>query len=63
MQLGVLLVPGDADAADGDGGTRRFPIRLRTAPLNVPAAEVTQTNAETQYASHVVNLFMPELWG
>ncbi len=65
VQLGVLLVAGDADAADGDaadgdGGARRFPIRLRTAPLNVPAAEVTQIDAETQYASHVVNLVMPE---
>ena len=60
VQLGVLLVADDADAADGDDGARRFPIRLRTAPLNVPAAEVTQIDAETQYASHVVNLVMPE---
>ncbi|MCY4511155.1 MAG: hypothetical protein OXG35_29960, partial [Acidobacteria bacterium] len=60
VQLGTLLVAGDAGAADGDGGARRFPIRLRTAPLNVPAAEVTQIDAETQYASHVVNLVMPE---
>ena len=60
VQLGVLLVAGDADTADGDDGARRFPIRLRTAPLNVPEAEVTQIDAETQYASHVVNLVMPE---
>ena len=59
VQLGTLLVPRDADAANG-GGARRFPIRLRTAPLNVPAAEVAQIDAQTQYASHVVNLVMPE---
>ncbi len=59
VRLGWLLVAGAADAAPG-GGARRFPIRLRTAPLNVPAAEVAQIDAQTQYASHVVNLVMPE---
>ncbi len=60
VPFGTLLVPGPDDAADADGGARRFAIRLRMAPLNVPAAQVTTIDAQTQYASHVVNLVMPQ---
>ncbi len=61
VRLGTLLVPPPADATldDGDDRVERFSIRLRMAPLNVPAAPVTQIDADTQYASHVVNLVMP----
>ena len=61
VQFGTLLFPAPSDAtlAGGDGGVERFFIKLRMAPLNVPAAQVTQIDDDTQYASHVVNLVMP----
>ena len=61
VQFGTLLFPPPAGAAlaDGDDGVERFFIKLRMAPLNVPAAQVTQIDDDTQYASHVVNLVMP----
>ena len=58
VQFGTLLVPRPADPAGG-GDAARFFIRLRLAPLNVPPAQVARIDAETQYASHVVNLVMP----
>ena len=62
VQLGTLLVPRPSDATDaaGDGEAERFSIRVRMAPLNVPSAQVTQIDDHTQYASHVVNLVMPD---
>ncbi len=62
VQLGTLLVPRPSDATDasGDGAPERFFIQVRVAPLNVPSAQVTQIDDVTQYASHVVNLVMPD---
>ena len=62
VQLGTLLVPKPSDATDaaGDGEAERFFIKVRMAPLNVPSAQVTQIDGNTQYASHVVNLVMPD---
>ena len=59
-RFGTLLIPRSSDAANaGEDVVERFAIWLRLAPLNVPAAQVTQIDADTQYASHVVNLVMP----
>ena len=60
VQLGTLLIPRPSDAADGGEAVQRFPIWLRVAPLNVPQALVIEIDADTQYASHVVNLVMPD---
>ncbi len=60
--LGTLLVPrpsGTPGAAGGDAPERFF-LRVRMAPLNLPPARVTRIDGATQYASHVVNLVMPE---
>ena len=59
--FGTLLVPRPAEAAATTAGddVARFFVRLRVAPLNVPPARVRRIDAETQYASHVVNLVMP----
>ncbi len=59
-QFGMLLVPRSSDATNaGEDAVAGFIIRLRLTPLNVPAAQITQIDAGTQYASHVVNLVMP----
>jgi len=60
VQLGTLLIPRASAAADGGEAVETFLIWLRVAPLNVPPALVIQIDADTQYASHVVNLVMPE---
>ena len=59
VRFGTLLVPQPSDG-DGDDAAAKFFIRLRVAPLNVPSAEVTRIDADTQYASHVVNLVVPQ---
>ena len=58
-QLGYLLIPRPSDAANGET-VERFFIWVRVAPLNLPPALVIQIDADTPYASHVVNLVMPE---
>ena len=59
-QFGTLLIPRSSGVANsGEAVVERFALRLRLTPLNVPAAQVTQIDAGTQYASHVVNLVMP----
>ena len=59
-EFGTLLIPKPSDAANADGdAVDGFTIWLRLTPLNVPAAQITQIDAGTQYASHVVNLVMP----
>lgn len=59
-QFGTLLVPRPSDAANADqDAVERFAVWLRLAPLNVPEAEITRIDDDTQYASHVVNLVMP----
>ena len=60
VQFGTLLIQRPSDAADGGEAVERFLIWLRVTPLNVPQALVIQIDADTQYASHVVNLVMPE---
>ena len=52
--FGRLTVP----SPDRDEG-RAFPISLNWTPLNLPPAQVTRIDADTQYASHVVNLAVP----
>ena len=52
--FGRLTVP----SPDRDEG-RAFPIVLNWTPLNLPPAQVTRIDADTQYASHVVNLAVP----
>ena len=59
VQLGTLLVPQPSDTVADGGDVAKFFIRLRMAPLNVPPAQVIRIDAQTQYASHVVNLVMP----
>ena len=59
-RFGELLVPRMSASADAGELAQRFHVWVRVAPLNVPAAEVTRIDADTQYASHVVNLVMPE---
>ena len=58
-RFGTLLIPRSSGANAGEDAVERFAIRLRLAPLNVPAAQIAQIDASTQYASHVVNLVMP----
>ena len=62
VHLGTLLAPRPSEATDtaGDGAVERFFIKVRMAPLNVPPAQVRQIDDATQYASHVVNLVMPD---
>ncbi len=62
VRFGTLLAPKPSDTtnAAGDDAVEAFFIRLHVAPLNVPAAQVTQIDDSTQYASHVVNLVMPD---
>ena len=60
-RFGTLLIPRSSGAANvGEDTVDGFAIWIRLAPLNVPAAQITQIDASTQYASHVVNLVMPE---
>ena len=59
VQFGTLLFPRPS-GGDGDDTAARFFIRLRVAPVNVPSAEVTRIDANTQYSSHVVNLVLPQ---
>lgn len=54
VYFGRLTVP----RPDRDAG-RAFPIVLNWTPLNLPPAQVTRIDADTQYASHVVNLAVP----
>ena len=59
-RFGELLIPRSPDTgADDDESAERFHIWVRVAPLNVPSAQVTRIDADTQYASHVVNLVIP----
>ena len=58
-RFGDLLVPRMSASADAVEFAQRFHVWVRVAPLNVPPAEVTRIDADTQYASHVVNLVMP----
>ena len=59
-RFGTLLIPRSSGAANaGEDAVEGFAIWLRLTPLNVPAAQITQIDAGTQYASHVVNLVMP----
>lgn len=59
-RFGELLVPRAPATADAGESVERFHVWLRVAPLNVPQALVARIDADTQYASHVVNLVMPE---
>ncbi len=59
VQLGWLQIPRPSDATNGGESVERFIIWLRVVPLNVPPAQVARIDADTQYASHVVNLVMP----
>ena len=54
VHFGRLTVP----SPDHDG-SRAFPIVLNWMPLNLPPARVMHIDADTQYASHVVNLVVP----
>ena len=57
--LGELLIPRTSDTTSAGETVERFAIWVRMAPLNLPTAQVTQIDADTQYASHVVNLVIP----
>lgn len=54
VNFGWLTVP----SPDHDEG-RAFGIVLNWTPLNLPPAQLTRIDADTQYASHVVNLVVP----
>ena len=58
-RFGTLLIPRPSDATSAGEAVERLAVWLRVAPLNLPPAQVTRIDAETQYASHVVNLVMP----
>lgn len=59
VYFGQLTVP-TAPAADDEEEDDPFHIWLNVTPLNVPAADVRRIDASTQYASHVVNLVIPD---
>ncbi len=59
VQFGWLQIQRPSDATNGGESVERFIIWLRVAPLNVPPAQITRIDADTQYASHVVNLVIP----
>ena len=64
VYFGELTLP-EADAAaaaDDDDGDEDEPFHvwLNVTPLNVPPAEVRRIDAGAQYASHVVNLVIPD---
>ena len=54
VYFGSVTVP-SPDRADDE----TFQILLSWAPRNVPPAQVARIDADTQYASHVVNLVIP----
>ena len=55
VNFGRLTVPAPPDRDEN----RDFQIVLNWTPLNLPSAQVTRIDADTQYASHVVNLAVP----
>jgi len=58
-RFGELLISRTSDTTSDSETVERFAIWVRVAPLNLPTAQVAQIDANTQYASHVVNLVMP----
>lgn len=63
VYFGKLTLPSAAVAAaddDDDDDDEPFHIWLNVTPLNVPPAEVRRIDAGVQYASHVVNLVIPD---
>ena len=63
VYFGKLTIPKritTTDEEEDDGDDRTFHIWLTAAPLNVPTAEVRRIDGTTQYASHVVNLVIPD---
>ena len=55
VYFGSVTIPSPGGVED-----EAFHIRLTWTPRNVPVSQVTGINASTQYASHVVNLVIPD---
>ena len=55
VYFGSVTMP-SLDRSDNEA----FEILLSWAPRNVPPAKITRVDAHTQYASHVVNLVIPD---
>ena len=55
---GHLVVPGAASAVGEDESERRA-VYLRMAPSNVPPSSVIRVGETVQYASHAVNIWIP----
>ena len=55
VYFGSVTIPSPDGVED-----EAFQILLSWAPRNVPPTQVTRINANTQYASHVVNLVIPD---
>ena len=60
VYFGQLTVPQAPAADDDEEEDDPFHIWLNTTPLNVPPADVRRIDDRTQYASHVVNLVIPD---
>ena len=65
VHFGTLYAgAGGEDNSDGSAAwrpnTQQFAIWLLTTPLNVPPSKATRINDMTQYASHLVNIVMPD---
>ena len=58
VYFGELTIP--TPPSDDEEEEEVYYIWLSLAPLNVPPAQVTRIDASTQYASHVVNLVIPD---
>ena len=63
VYFGKLTFPPSAaadEADDDEEDDEPFHLWLNVTPLNVPPAEVRRIDAGAQYASHVVNLVIPD---
>ncbi len=58
VDFGTIRIPSNGDPEDDDFEEMR--IRLPVAPLNLPESRVQTIGDSVQYASHVVNMVVPE---
>ena len=58
VDFGTIRIPSNGDPEDDDFEEMR--IRLPVAPLNLPESRVQRIGDNVQYASHVVNMVVPE---
>jgi len=58
VDFGTIRIPSNTDPEDDE--FEEVPIKLPVAPLNLPESHVQTVGDSVQYASHVVNMVLPE---